>query len=146
MRFKTLDQIASDDIKRQCDHEIFIMYSGISEKSARQFENFCKRNDWLLPSGIKVNIMSGEAEKHFGDAIKLTQFSWSAKTKARRLKQYPSNERFGVQFKDYGYLLIRSTKSKEEALAAQRTIELVFKAFLAGAKARSSGMKEPSLW
>lgn len=152
----SLSKIASKDIQRQYDHEIFLMYSGISEKSARQFENFCKRNDWLLPSGIKVSIMSGEAERDwqgrngfpspFEDAIKLTQFNWSKKTIAHRLKQYPSNERFGVEFKDHGFILIRSIKSKEDALANQRTIELVFKAFLSGAGARTEGLKKKALW
>lgn len=126
------------------------MYSGISEKSARQFENFCRRNDWLMPSGIQVKMMSGEVERHFGDAIKLTQFNWSEKTKARRLKDYPNNRRGfmedGVEFSDHGFLLIKSTKSKEEALAAQRTIELVFKAFLSGVGARTSGLKKKALW
>lgn len=146
MKSKNLYQRASDEIKQQLDYEIFLMYSGISEKSARQFENFCRHNDWLLPSGIKISMMSGEAEAHFGDAIKLTQFNWSEKTKAHRLKQFPSNERFGVEFKDHGFLLIRSLKSKEEALANQRTIELVFKAFLSGAGARAEGLKKKALW
>lgn len=160
MKAKTLNESITEEIDREIFHEIFVMYSGISEKSARQFEKFCHDNDWLFPSGIKVSIMSGEAERDwqgrhgfpspYEDAIKLAQFNWSGKTKAHRLKNYPNNRRGyggdGVEFQDYGYILIRSLRSKEDLQSNQRTIELIFKAFLAGAGARTHGLKKTVMW
>lgn len=125
------------------------MYN-LTEKTARQFEKFCRYN-YKIPSNIKVGILSGEAMRDgkfifpYENAIKLAQFNWAEKTKNRRKELYP-NGRMGVEFKDYGVLLIRSINDKDPIQNYERQMELILDAFCFGVGARRDGLKKRGRW